>query len=107
MSGARRNWNGVQAEMNEDSEWWRAAVADMDAGSVRKWCMDGAASGVLTDWCWWEGVQTTANWEVARTEFEAFVDAICGEKPEPAADDERPWRRSRRRHPGFPLGFNV
>ncbi|MGQ0845431.1 MAG: hypothetical protein ACT4QF_15005 [Sporichthyaceae bacterium] len=62
--------------MNEDSDWWTTAVAEMDTVTVRGWCIDGAASGALVDWCWWEGVQATAGWERARIEFAAFAEDV-------------------------------
>lgn len=63
--------------MNEDSEWWTAALADMDAATVRTWCLNRAASGALVDWCWWDGVQTTRGWERARVAFVAFADVLA------------------------------
>jgi len=62
--------------MNEDSESWAAAVADMDAATVRQWCLDRAASGALADWSWWDGVQATRGWEQARVAFIAFADVL-------------------------------
>lgn len=57
--------------MNEDSDWWTAAIADMDTATVRGWCLDGDASGAMTGWSWWEGLRGTAGWQRAREECAA------------------------------------
>lgn len=62
--------------MNEDSEWWSAALVEMDAATVRAWCLGRAASDALADWCWWDGVQTTTGWETAREAFVAFAEEL-------------------------------
>lgn len=62
--------------MNEDSDWWTAAIADMHTTTVRRWCLDADSAGALTGWSWWDGVQGTTGWERARVEFAAFADAL-------------------------------
>lgn len=59
--------------MNEDSQWWSAALAEMDASTVRRWCLGRAASDARVDWSWWDGVQRTAGWDTAREAFVAFA----------------------------------
>lgn len=62
--------------MNEDSEWWTAQVAGMEAATVRGWCLDRAAAGGLDNWSWWDGVAATTGWDHARVAFVAFADML-------------------------------
>ncbi|MGQ0463887.1 MAG: hypothetical protein ACT4QG_01070 [Sporichthyaceae bacterium] len=86
-----------QAQLNEDSESWAATVAEMDAATVRRWCLDRARSGDLPDWSWWDGVAPTTGWERARVAFVAWAEMLDLRQPtNPPPVPTGPWGRYRR-----------